>query len=378
MNKALRFAAAFVISSIATFPSLALDSPRKAIVGYVFAQDRVLGADEVVATSLTRVNYAFANIQRGKIVAGFAHDRENLQVLNNLKKRNPRLQVLVSVGGWTWSGGFSDAALTAASRKTFIESAVQFVRDNRLDGLDIDWEYPGLTGNGNRFRPEDKENFTALLKELRSRFDAEEKVLGRHLVTSIAAGASAQFVSHTEMDKVQTYVDSVNLMNYDYYMPGSDAITGHHAPLYTNPADAKHISADASVKMFEQAGVPAGKLILGVPFYGYVWSDVGGTNHGLYQPGKNARIEANYHDIAATMLSSGYTRYWDKVASAPYLYNAATRTFVSYEDPESLGLKCQYVLSHHLAGIMFWQYAGDTADHALLNAINKGFRTGEK
>ncbi len=341
-------------------------------MAYVFVKDAILGPNDVAAGSLTRVNYAFANIEHGKIVEGFAHDRENFQVLHDLKKVNPELQIVVSVGGWTWSGAFSDMVLTAASRKTFIDSAVQFVRDHQLDGLDVDWEYPGSIGNGNVFRPEDKQNYTLFLKELRSRFDIEGKRLGRHLVTSIAVGASAEFISNTEMSKVQSYLDSVNLMSYDYYESSTDAITGHHAPLYTNPIDPKHVSADASVKLFEQAGVPAHKLILGVPFYGRAWAEVGDTNHGLYQPGKKATVWATYHDIAGTFLSTGYVRYWDSVASAPYLYNPATHMFVSYEDPESIAAKCQYVLKHDLGGMMFWDYTSDSADHALLNSINRG------
>jgi len=374
MTNAFRIFAAALLLYLAFAPFSFARTPttRKAIVAYVFAKDAILAPNEVIASSLTRVNYAFANIKNGKMVEGFAHDRENFQVLHNLKQQNPALEIVVSVGGWTWSGAFSDMVLTAASRKVFIDSAIQFVRDHQLDGLDVDWEYPGSVGNGNVFRPEDKRNYTLFLKELRNRFDAEEKVLGRHLVTSIAAGASAEFISHTEMSQVERYVDSVNLMSYDYYESSSDAVTGHHAPLYTNPADPKHVSADASVKLFEQAGVPAHKLILGVPFYGRAWADVGDTNHGLYQPGKNATVWATYHDIAQTFLSNGYVRYWDSVASAPYLYNSTTRTFVSYEDPESIAAKCQYVLTHHLGGIMFWDYSSDTAEHALLNTINRG------
>ncbi|WP_263356440.1 glycoside hydrolase family 18 protein [Acidicapsa ligni] len=363
-----------VLCTLAAPFALAATPAKKVIIAYVFAKDQLLGPDEVVGTSLTRVNYAFANIANGKIIEGFAHDRENFQALNNLKKKNPSLEVVISVGGWTWSSPFSDMVLTPASRKLFIDSAVQFIRDNNLDGLDIDWEYPSLVGNGNVHRPVDKQNFTLLLKELRERFDKEEKLLHRHLITSIAAGSSQEFLDNTEMAKVQLYLDSVNLMAYDYYEPDSDTTTGHHAPLFTNPADPKHISADDSVKLYEQAGVPASKIVLGVPFYGHTWSDVGDTNHGLYQPGKKTNIWSNYHDVVGTLLKNGYTRYWDSASSAPYLYNASTRTWVSYEDPESLALKCKYVLSHDLSGIMFWDYAGDTADHALLNAINAGLQ----
>jgi chitinase len=238
--------------------------------------------------------------------------------------------------------------------------------------LTIDWEYPGLIGYNNRFRPEDKRNYTALLKELRKRFDREEKKLGKHLLTSAATGASTQFLAHSEMRKVQKYVDTVNLMAYDYYEPDSDKTTGHHAPLFTNPADPKHISADASVREYEQAGVPAYKIVLGVPFYGHVWGEVAGQNNGLFQPGKQVpNAFSNYANIAGEMLKQGFVRYWDGAASAPYLYNPAKRIFVSYEDVESIALKCRYVREHKLGGVMFWDYSGDL-NGALLDAINRG------
>jgi chitinase len=360
-----------LFSAIAVSTCFASEATGRDVIAYLFVKDRTIAPDEVAASKLTRVNYAFADIKDGKIVQGFLHDRDNFKILHSLKRQNPHLQIVVSVGGWTWSGAFSDMSLTPQSRKTFIESAVQFIRDNELDGLDIDWEYPGSIGNGNTFRAEDKQNYTALLRELRSRLDIEGKKLGRHLVTSIAVGASTEFIDHTEMNEVQRYVDSVNLMSYDYYEAGSDLITGHHAPLYTNPTDPKHISADESVQEFMKAGVPADKLVLGVPFYGRAWGEVSDTNHGLFQPGKMTKLDANYNSIAETLLNNGFVRYWDSSASAPYLYNSANHIFVSYDDPESMTLKCHYVLKHKLAGVMFWDYSGDS-NHALLDSINQG------
>jgi chitinase len=206
-------------------------APEKQIIAYIFPRDRIIAPGEVAAGKVTRINYAFANLQNGVIVEGSAHDAENFAVLNSLKKENPKLTVLVSVGGWTWSGNFSDMALTKQSRHLFIESAAKFVERYNLDGLDIDWEYPGLAGNNNKFRPEDKQNYTLLLKELRERFNHEEKKLHRHLVTSIATGASTDFLEHTEMGKVQRYVDTVNLMSYDYYVPVWDKTTGHSSQI---------------------------------------------------------------------------------------------------------------------------------------------------
>jgi len=346
---------------------------KKEIIAYIFPKDRIIAPQEISATKLTRINYAFANLQKGEIVEGFAHDAENFAVLNSLKRDNPSLTVLVSVGGWTWSGDFSDMALTNQSRKLFIESAVKFVEKYELDGVDIDWEYPGMAGDNHRFRPEDKQNYTLLLKELRARFDKEQKKLHRHLVTSIATGASTDFLEHTEMDKVQRYVDTVNLMSYDYYVPSWDKTTGHHAPLFTNPADPKKISADRTVNEYENAGVSPEKLVLGLPFYGKSWTQVPDQNHGLFQPGKEAPNTYLPYSALTSLQNSGYTRYWDSNASAPYLYNHDTQTFISYDDPESLKKKCEYVIDHKLAGVMFWEYTGDSAN-TLLGAIDVSLR----
>jgi chitinase len=343
------------------------------IIAYIFPRNRALQPAEIAAKQLTRVNYAFANIQDGRIVTGSPVDEANFATLVSLKQQNPTLGVLVSVGGWLWSGNFSDMALTKESRSRFIESVVEFVDHYKLDGLDIDWEYPGMIGAGNRFRPEDKRNYTLLVKELRERFNREQSRLGRTLLLSVAAGASTEFIAHTEMGRVQRYLDTVNLMAYDYYEPGSEKISGNHAPLYTNPADPKRVSADRSVLEFEHVGVPPWKIVLGVPFYGHVWGDVGPTDHGLFQPGVPVpNAFANYGNIVTSMLQQGFTRYWDAAASVPYLYSEQKRQFVSYEDTESLALKCAYVRRKGLAGVMFWEYMGDPTG-ALLSTINGVF-----
>jgi len=343
----------------------------KAIVGYVFPQGAALHAGDMDAAKMTRINYAFANIEKGRLVQGFPSDRANLALLRGLKRDNPNLTILISVGGWLWSTHFSDVALTARSRSVFIQSAMEFLKSNNLDGVDMDWEYPGMPGAGHPFRAEDKQNFTLLLKGLRTALDAESARTHRRLYLTIAAAASEEFLAHTEMGRAQAYLDTINLMAYDYCEPGSDATTGHHAPLFTSPADPRKASADATVQAYEKAGVPASKIVLGVPFYGHVWSSVPDRNHGLYQPGKPASSpDASYREIVATMLGHGYLRYWDSAASAPYLYNAAQRTFVSYEDPESIAAKCNYVKSHELGGVMFWQYGNDPSGQ-LLAALHK-------
>jgi len=385
----------FLLSSLCT-PALLARSKAPAkpeIIAYVFKRNDVIQPGEIAAQKLTRINYAFALIQAGQIVNGYANDDQNLAALVALKQQNPSLTVLISVGGWLGSGNLSDMALTKQSRSLFIESAVKFIERNQLDGLDIDWEYPAQIGAGNAFRPEDKYNYTQLFKELRQRFDQEEKRLHRRLFLSSATGGSTSFLENTEMGKVQKYLDTVNLMAYDYYEPTDDAITGNHAPLFTDPSDPKKISADKSVQEYEQAGVPAAKIVLGVPFYGHVWGEVEDVDHhGLFRPGKRVpNAFAPYASIQASMINdkttnatvvnstttnattptSGYARYWDPAASVPYLYNPAAKIFVSYEDPESLALKCKYVLKNRLKGVMFWEYAADPTG-ALLDTIDTG------
>jgi chitinase len=349
-------------------------SARPVVVAYAFSRGGALRVGEIDAHLVTRINYAFANIKDGRIVAGSDFDVQNFATLTALRKENPALTVLVSVGGWDWSGGFSDAALTEQSRQVFIESVMEFLKTYELDGLDIDWEYPGMAGAGHKFRAEDGANFTTLLRELRGRFDGETAKTHRRMYLTIAAGASNDYLEHSEMGKAQAYLDTVNLMSYDYSEAGSDRIANHHAPLYTNAASPKQESADASVKAFEAAGVPAGKIVLGVPFYGQVWGEVGATNHGLFQAGKAVKGDwAPYGLITSDLLKNGYVRYWDDAAKAPYLYNAEKQIFVSYEDEESLGVKCDYILKNKLAGVMFWEYSGDPSGR-LLGVIEGKFR----
>lgn len=357
-------------------PRLEAAGDDKAIIAYVFARDGVVDGVAIDARKLTHINYAFANIKDGRVVEGFAKDPDNYASLRRLRARNQHLKLLVSVGGWTWSGGFSDAALTAASRKRFVASAVAFVGERDLDGFDVDWEYPGLPGFGNVHRPEDRQNFTALMTELRAAFDALGKTTRRRYWLTFAAGAGSDCLEHTEMARVQAVVDYVNLMTYDFRVAGGGSVAGHHANLYPNPADPDRQSVDRAVSEFLAAGVPAAKLVVGVPFYGRAWANVTSTNDGLYQAGSEPkeRLETNYDRLAAELVNrNGFVRRWDAAARAPYLWNAESRIFVSYDDPESLREKCRYIGERGLAGAMFWEYFSDGSG-ALLGVLHEGLR----
>ncbi len=353
-----------------------LQAAEKVVIGYVFAENKPLVGGEIAAEKMTHINYAFANIKDGRMVEGFKDDAANFRVLTGLKARNPRLKVLVSVGGWTWSGNFSDMALTRASRKRFIDSAVGFLSRYELDGLDIGWEYPGQKGLNNTYRPEDRENSTALLAELRTALDTAGKKAGKRYLLTMATEASDEWLEHTEMAKAQGSLDFVNLMAYDQFGADEDAITGHHAPLFTSPANPKGNSAATSIEHFVAAGVPPGKLVLGVPFYGKAWGNVPATEHGLYQPGGplKGKLDTSFDAIKRDLENkNGFARQWDDVSKASYLYNADRKIFITYEDERSVREKARFVMDRGLGGIMFWEYSEDP-ENQLLDAINGELR----
>lgn len=367
--------AALLISLMPQYAS-ATKKPHEAVIGYIFAgRGGPLDGSNIAATKMTRINYAFFGLQDGLVTSRRANDTTNLAALVALKKINPELEVVVSVGGGgEGSAGFSDMAITPEGRRRFVDSAIAVIERYNVDGIDIDWEYPGYTHAKTTVRPEDKQTYTLLLKELRERLDKEGARLGRHLITSSATGATTIWLEHTDMGQASKYLDSVNMMCYDWYNP-VEKNTGHDSPLYTNPADPKAISIDQAVKMNLAAGVPAHKIVIGVPFYGRMWTGVESTNNGLFQPippTAAPQDELAYFHIAPLVNAQGYMRYWDPISQTPYLYNSKTKTFITYNDAETELTRTKYVRDHHLGGIMFWQYAHDP-DNVLLGAIDQGF-----
>lgn len=374
------------------------------MIGY-FAAWGVYGRDyhvaDVPAHLLTHINYAFANISDdGRCVLGDPYadtdkaypgdswdegaKRGSFHQLAILKEAHPHLRTLISVGGWTWSGKFSDVALTSTSRATFASSCVDFMIEHGFDGIDLDWEYP--VGGGlptNVSRPEDKQNYTLLLAELRSRLDARGAADGRSYLLTIAAPAGPSTIANMPASDMHAHLDWINLMTYDFHGSWS-AMTNFHAPLAASssdpspdPATRDHLNVQSAVQAYRNAGVPADKLVVGVPFYGRGWASVAPQGNGLYQSFSGApqgTWEAgvfDYHDLAANYVPT-YTRYWHDEARVPWLYNAATGVMISYEDPESIAHKTTYIRNENLGGVMFWELSGDTSGNDLLHAIVDG------
>lgn len=345
---------------------------RPVVIGYVGGFHGLLDVDNIDANKLTHINYAFVDIKKGKaFLSNEKTDSTNFRKLNQLKAQNPELKILISIGGWAWSENFSDAVLTDSSRKVFAKSSVEIIKKYNLDGVDIDWEYPGMPGEeGNVFRPEDKQNYTEMFRAIRDELNFLEEETGKKKLLTTAVAGFVEFLKNTEMGKAQQYLDYVNLMTYDLFQ-GDTAV--HHTSLYPSNIYKTAKSVDNAVKGFHAAGVPMKKLVVGLPFYGRMFT-VAKMEKGLGQKQIKQQYIDGYTYIKDSLVNKkGYKEYRDTIAKAPYLLNAQTGDVLSYDDEESVREKCKYVLANKLGGVMFWEYDSDPKKY-LLNEIDKSLK----
>jgi chitinase len=313
--------------------------------------------------------------------------RGNWNQLRKLKQRNPGLKVLISLGGWTWSRGFSDAA-RPENREAFVRSCIDaYIRGNLpvvdgaggvgaaagvFDGIDIDWEYPVACGLACG-RPEDRQNFTALLAEFRRQLDAVRP----GLELTVAVGAGIDKIRVTDPGQYHQYLDAILVMTYDFN-GAWDPQTNHHSALFRSPnepntGDRLYYNTDDALNAFIQRGVPASKLHIGIGFYGRGWTGVPNVNNGLYQNGRAATgtYEAGIEDYKV-LKNLGWPSFRDNGAGAHWIFNGST--FWSYDDPQTVREKMLYARQMGLGGAFFWELSGDDAQGSLSRAIHEGLR----
>jgi chitinase len=346
---------------------------------------------DLPARDLTHIFYAFGRIDStGRVALGdpcvdvgactggqTSTPGGNFAELRRLKEGSPHLKLVVSIGGWSGSGRFSDAALTDSTRKLFTESAIDvFIRQTSglFDGIDLDWEFPVSGGpETNVRRPADKENFTLLLAELRSQLDAQGAKDKRHYELAIAASANPRALANIEVERIAPLLDFINVMTYDYY--AGSRKTGFNSPLYAASGESTpSFNIDASIRAFIEAGVPAAKLLVGIPFYGRGYGGVPSANNGLFQavggpPAGWRGGDGDWRVLSQTRLKDPrYVRHWESSARVPFLYDSTSGTWVSYDDPQSVAEKVKYVRERALGGVMIWELGGD--DGSLMRAIS--------
>jgi chitinase len=386
-------ARAIPVSETPASQAPAIPQPLR-VVGYFASWDvksKGTRIADLPAKDLTHIYYAFAKIGNdGRVILSdpcvdvgtcvspaTADSGGNFAALARLKALNPHLKLAISIGGWTDSGKFSDAAVNELSRRLFARSAIDlFIRQRPglFDGIDIDWEFPVEGGlDGNVERPADKQNFTLLLRELRRQLDEQGVTDNRHYELTIAASARLEEIANVEVDLIEPLLDFINVMTYDYHeAPGR---TNFNAPLYEARGDVTPtLNVDRTMTAFLDAQVPRGKLLVGIPFYGHAYGSVQDVNHGLFQNGTDKPADWKEHDgdwnvLAKTRLrNSRYVKYWESSARVPFLYDSTSGTWVSYDDPRSVGEKVQYVREHGLGGVVIWELGGD--DGSLMRAIS--------
>ncbi|HSC80196.1 MAG TPA: glycosyl hydrolase family 18 protein [Chitinolyticbacter sp.] len=304
----------------------------------------------------------------------------NFGELKALKAKYPQLKVFISLGGWTWSKWFSAASKTDALRKQLVSSCIDnFIKGNIasysgrggpgtaagvFDGIDIDWEFPAVIGQPyNTVAPEDKQNFTLLLAEFRKQLDA---LGGSHKYLTVAIGAGKDKIDQTEPAKYSQYLDWINVMTYDYH-GGWDAQgpTNFQSHLYPDPADptvgvARSYNTNDAITALLAAGAPAGKLVVGIPYYGRGWTGVAaGGNNGLYQAASGAArgtYEAGIEDYKVLKNAAG-TVYVHPVTKQSYKYDGTN--WWSYDTPAVIQTKIDYVKAKGLGGLFSWSLDGD-------------------
>src|ERR1035437_1811341 len=420
MNKFLGLAMGFSVclSSLGFVPTNSeAPSPKQTrlIVGYLAGGRMPVKDIETrgAADRLTHLIYAFANIADGRPVLA---DEENeykrpysaaesidgkaddpadkhalLGLFNQLRKlkvHHPQLTLLMSIGGASQanSKGFSLASRTESSRQKFVTACLDlFIRGDLpqgvsakgvFTGLDIDWEYPtdcsaGMKG-GEGCVPEDTANFTLLLAEFRRQLDEQGVKDGVHYQLTIAGSAWVDDYSKYDWQKIHPLLDFINVMTYGLAPPGK---TRQHSPLYPSSTETGKWSAtfntDYAVKHYLAEGVPANKIVMGVPFYAMGWEGVPDVNNGLYQTPASQPLDATYSKLKNL---KGFRLFRDTETRAPWIFNPQTGVFWSFDDPDSLSVKMDYVKRMHLGGVMFWELSGDDDSGSLLKAIYRGLR----
>ncbi|EDY54107.1 MULTISPECIES: glycoside hydrolase family 18 chitinase [Streptomyces] len=340
------------------------------------------------ASKITHINYAFGNVKDGKCVVDdtyAAYDkaytadqsvsgaadtwdqplRGNFNQLRELKAKYPNIKVLYSFGGWTYSGGFAQAAANPAA---FAASCKAVIEDPRwadvFDGIDIDWEYPnacGLTCDTSGAAA-----FKNLMGALRSEFGPN------YLVTAAitADGSSGGKIDAADYGGASQYVDWYNVMTYDYFGAfNAQGPTAPHSPLtsYAGIPQAGFDSADAIAKL-KSKGVASKKLLLGIGFYGRGWTGVtqaapGGSATGAAPGTYEAGIE-DYKVLKTSCPATG------TIAGTAYAY--CGNNWWSYDTPATIAGKMTWAKNQGLGGAFFWEFSGDTAGGELVSAINSG------
>lgn len=319
--------------------------------------------EDIPADLCTHIIFAFGWLKKGKLSSFEGNDETKDGVpgfyarITNLKKTNPKLKVLLAIGGWSFgTQKFKEMSATRYARQTFIYSAIPFLRARNFDGLDMDWEYPKGS--------DDKKNFVLLLKELKEAFDAEaQEYLKPRLLLSAAVPVGPDNIrGGYDVPAVASYLDFINLMAYDFHGKW-ERETGHNAPLYSPSTDSewrKQLSVDNAAKIWVQMGTPREKLVIGMATYGRSFTLTSTSKHGPNAPatggGKQGEYTKEsgflaYYEICE-MLLNGAVYVWDDEMKVPYMVDGDQ--WIGFDDERSIRHKMGWIKENGYGGAMAW------------------------
>lgn len=315
---------------------------------------------------LTHIIYSFLKLQNDTLTFRNEEQKNSLQQLVALKQTYPQLKIMVSIGGWGGCGPCSQLFASATQRQNFAKTTVALFKAYKIDGLDLDWEYPAIEGYpGHKYDTADKNNFSALVKALR-------KEMGNDYLLTFAAGGFIKYLEQSiDWDAVTPLVDFVNLMTYDL-VNGYATVTGHHTPLHDYLPGQE--STSKCVNWLIDKKVPAKKLIIGAAMYARVWENVANNNNGLYQAGKFKQGLSYALFTKFFSDTAGFKYYWDSDAKAPYYYSATKKLYATFDDKRSIQEKTRYIRNKKLGGIMFWELADDLKKDGLVDEMSRGLK----
>jgi len=381
---------AFLLAALCHTAAEATDTLRANVIGayYPGGSAARYPVAQIPADKLTHLFYAFARIEDGRCVVDAKADA-HFAALAKLKRKHPHLRTLISIGGWN-ADGFSDAALSAGSRRHLVTSCIQLFfagRRDSFDGVDIDWEFPVYGGAKHiAARSQDRRNMSLLAREFRRQLDAVGKQRGQALLLTAALPA-ARLESAGPYDPARSFelaplartLDFINLMSYDMGTVFSP-VAAFNAPLHEDMADPlepalrRWNNVEGAVEYYVRNGVPASKLVLGVPFYGRGFRVTSDANHGLYQAYCAPFPVGDWRTMRSTLLNDPrWQQHWHPVAQTPWLFHPGDRIFVSYEDARSIGIRAQLAKDRGLRGVFMWELTGDDEQHTLLEAMVRPF-----
>ncbi len=367
---------------------------RKEIIGYYPSwkwqlRDVVMTPARIPFAKLTMINYAFfyPSADGGLVGRDTVGDeiflRGERDTDTGTAKRSPGLvelahrqgvKVLLSIGGWEDSSNFPEVTASEMKRQQFAHSCINKIREYDFDGIDIDWEYPGYAEH--KGTAEDKDNLTFLLQVTRDSLTGYASRTGKKLLLTAALPAGASNVSNFDLEKLTDLLDMLNVMTYDLNGPW-DPVSGHNSPLFSSNDDDSSRNIDAAFRLYTVTyKVPASKVNIGIPFYGHTFANCVALNAPHSGP-DTVHFSARgcfYYDIVRSI--DKFTRFWDYRAKVPYIISQNWKTFISYDDEESVGYKSQYVLDKNAGGVIIWEITGDFMPDGgtpLLDVISRKF-----